>query len=304
MTRFRADFEQYKSMINLSEYASSLGYKKDKKLSSKNSVCMRNSANDKVIISVDSSSGHYIYFSVRDYSDNGTIIDFVANRKGKGWDSIISELSPWVSSAPPISNINYYQKDILASAKDTQAIINSLSQMKIALAHHYLESVRGVNHKTLASTRFSGKVLIDSRKNAIFPHVDKNGACGYEMRNKNFKGFSTGGKKCLWTSNWFKTDQRLVICESAIDSLSYYQIKGFDNDRFFSTGGTSEKTFFDEILVPSIKYFKGDIVLAVDNDDGGDRFIQQIKEESSINDFVIDRPSSRGYDWNKELTDK
>ena len=41
---------------------------------------MRSPDGDKVVIAVNGSNGHWIYFSVRDDADNGTIIDFIQNR--------------------------------------------------------------------------------------------------------------------------------------------------------------------------------------------------------------------------------
>ena len=57
--------------------------------------------------------------------------------------------------------------------------------------------------------------------NAIFPHEDEHGLCGFEKRNRNFKGFADLGEKGLWTSNVFPEDRRLVIGESAIDCISH-----------------------------------------------------------------------------------
>jgi uncharacterized protein DUF3991 len=57
--------------------------------------------------------------------------------------------------------------------------------------------------------------------NAVFPHFDKDGMCGYEIRNTNFKGYSSGGTKALWLSQEYPSDNKLVLCESAIDALSH-----------------------------------------------------------------------------------
>jgi hypothetical protein len=36
-------------------------------------------------------------------------------------------------------------------------------------------------------------VRIDSRGNAVFPHFDGAGLCGYEIKNQRFTGFAAGG---------------------------------------------------------------------------------------------------------------
>ena len=45
------------------------------------SAVMRHTNGDKIIIKRDTDA-HYVYFSVRDYGDHGTIIDFVQRRLG------------------------------------------------------------------------------------------------------------------------------------------------------------------------------------------------------------------------------
>lgn len=62
---------------------------------------------------------------------------------------------------------------------------------------------------------------IDSRGNAVFPHFDLDGLCGYEIKNRGFTGFARGGAKGLWLSNAQDGDNRLIFAESAIDALSH-----------------------------------------------------------------------------------
>jgi hypothetical protein len=76
----REELDLFKSRINLTEYASAQGYVLDRKHSSRNSVAMRGPSGDKVIIARDARDGNWIYFSVTDEEDNGTIIDFVTRR--------------------------------------------------------------------------------------------------------------------------------------------------------------------------------------------------------------------------------
>jgi len=67
------------------------------------------------------------------------------------------------------------------------------------------------------------------------PHEDEAGLCGFEKRNRNFKGFGDLGGKGLWTSNAFPEDRRLVIGESAIDCISYEVL--FPGGRYASIAG-------------------------------------------------------------------
>lgn len=70
---YRDELERFKTTINLTEYATSQGYQLDKRASSRNSVVMRHPAGDKVVIARGEDQ-HWIYFSVRDDADNGSII--------------------------------------------------------------------------------------------------------------------------------------------------------------------------------------------------------------------------------------
>ena len=90
----RTELDVFKNRINLTEYASAQGYTLDRQGSSRNSVTMRGPNRDKVIIARDDQSGDWIYFSVNDDQDNGTIIDFIAHRRGLNLDAIRKELRP------------------------------------------------------------------------------------------------------------------------------------------------------------------------------------------------------------------
>ena len=95
------EIDDFKQQINLTEYAAAQGYVLDRSESSRNSVTMRGPGGDKIIIGRDASSGHWIYFSVRDDADNGTIIDFIQNRQRLDLGGARKALRPWVGSPSP-----------------------------------------------------------------------------------------------------------------------------------------------------------------------------------------------------------
>ena len=72
--------------------------------------------------------------------------------------------------------------------------------MQDARRHPYLENERGIPGELLEIERFAGRVRIDARGNAVFPHFDRRGLCGYEIKNSDFTGFAAGGSKGLWSS--------------------------------------------------------------------------------------------------------
>lgn len=88
-----------------------------------------------------------------------------------------------------------------------------------------------------ANPRFQGRILEDTRSAAVFPYFDRDGPCGYEIKNHGLTGFAPGGEKGLWMSQARGTDTALVIAEIAIDALSYAALHPDEHARYASLGG-------------------------------------------------------------------
>jgi len=196
---YRDELERFKTAINLTEYAASQGYQLDKRASSRNSVVMRHPGGDKVVIARGEDQ-HWIYFSVRDESDNGSIIDFIQNRRRCSLADVRRELRPWIGGAVPRPALELYVPEVVPISRDRAGVIRALAGMKPLVTHRYLEEERAISRELLANPRFAGCVLVDARSNAIFPHADKDGRCGYEIKNQGFTGFAPGGEKGIWIS--------------------------------------------------------------------------------------------------------
>ena len=68
--------------------------------------------------------------------------------------------------------------------------------MKDAIdGHPYLERRRALPPALLALDRFAGRIRIDDKGNAVFPHFDAEGLSGYELKNVGFTGFASGGAR-------------------------------------------------------------------------------------------------------------
>src|SRR5689334_18171519 len=92
------ELESFKTAIDLRVYAAGQGYVLDRKESWRGSAVMRHPAGDKVVIKRDA-DGHYVYFSVRDDRDHGTIIDFTKQRLRLNFGEIRKELRPWLGKS-------------------------------------------------------------------------------------------------------------------------------------------------------------------------------------------------------------
>jgi hypothetical protein len=68
------ELERFKLDINLAEFAAAYGFPLDRRESWKGGAVMRHDNGDKIIVSRDAADRHWIYCSVRDTGDKGTII--------------------------------------------------------------------------------------------------------------------------------------------------------------------------------------------------------------------------------------
>jgi hypothetical protein len=302
------ELDDFKTHINLSEYAAAQGYVLDRRASSKNSVIMRSSAGDKIVIA-RAADQHWIYFSVRDERDNGSIIDFVKHRQHCSLGGARQELRPWLGGARQLArpHPDLFAQEIAQITRDRARVLLALARMKPLLRHRYLEEERCLPAALLKAPRFAGKLKVDFRANAVFPHADQDGPCGYEIKNRTFTGFAPGGEKGLWFSAASTGDTRLVIAESGIDALSHAALHPDAHARYASTGGAMNPSQPALIRAAIARMGQGSrIVIATDNDEGGRDLADQIEalaRETGRADLIIvrDLPPGAGQDWNDVL---
>lgn len=301
---FDSELEAFKS-IDLRAYAASQGYVLDRKESCASSAVMRHSNGDKIIIKRDV-DGHYVYFSVRDDSDHGSILDFAKRRLGLSLGAVRKELRPWIgmpsSALPPYPTLP-------KAAKDRLRVEREYMRMQDAPHHPYLVNERGIAGEVLISGRFAGTVRIDARGNAVFPHFDADGLSGYELKNRGFTGFASGGSKGLWFSNTKDDDTRLVFCESAIDALSHAALFPDDHARYASIGGKPNPRQPELIRAAAASMPAGsEIVAAMDADKAGRELAEVVRNAAALTGrvdlrFRIHEPE--GFkDWNDVLRAK
>jgi hypothetical protein len=299
-----AELDAFKTSIDLRAYAASQGYALDRRESWAGSAVMRHVNGDKLIFKRDA-DGHYVYFSVRDDRDHGTIIDFIQKRLRLSLGEIRKTLRPWVGRQatalpyPPLT----------PTPKDRMKIEKAYGRMQDAAAHPYLESERAIPAALLQTDRFAGRIRIDVRQNAIFPHFDAQGLSGYEIKNSNFTGFSPGGTKGLWISRKQPGDNRLVICESAIDALSHAVLFPEERSRYGSFAGQISPAQREWIRATAARLpLKSTIVAATDADKEGGKLADLIREAVELigrDDLahVVHRPI--GFkDWNDQLRNR
>jgi hypothetical protein len=267
------ELETFKTNIDLRAYASSVGYTIDRRESWRGSSVMRHENGDKVIVKKDHDQ-HFVYFSVRDERDNGSIIDFVMRRKHLNLGQARKELRPWIGR-PTEAQQEFPALPV--TTKDRFEVDSSFRRMEDALRHPYLENGRRIPASLLSSTRFRGRIRTDAYGNAVFPHFDLEGLCGYEIKNHEFTGFAKGGEKGLWLSHRETGDNRLVLAESAIDALSHAALFPAPGTRYASIGGQMNPRQPELISAAIARLPEGsEVIAAMDADTEGQQLAELV----------------------------
>ncbi len=305
------ELEDFKTVINLSEFAASEGFEIDRAATSRNSVGMNHPDGSKIIIA-RGTDGHWIYFSVRDPADHGSIIDFVQRRHGGTLGHVRRELRPWIGSGttplPSRPSRESFVADLAPATGDAIAVRACYEAMTPIDGYHaYLAEKRRIPPALLADERFASRIRVDHRSNAIFPHFDRDGLCGFEIKNDGFTGFAPGGTKGLWCSHIAEDDERLVIAETAIDALSYAALFGHGRTRYVSIAGQMNPNQ-PALLTAAIQKMPlgSQVIAAMDNDAAGHELAEHIKRLYSSAGcpeiaFRVDCPPTAGQDWNDAL---
>ena len=298
------ELEAFKREIDLRQFAVSLGYEVDRRESWRGSTVLRRGA-DKIVVKRNA-NGHYVFFSVREDNDHGTVIDFVQRRQNLSLGAVRQFLRPWISgpaSPPPFPALE-------PTGPDRMRVECAYRRMANVQRNPYLERDRCVPAAVLLSPRFAGRVRMDSRGNTVFPHFDAAGLCGYEIKNRGFTGFAAGGQKGLRFSHTRRDDRRLILTESAIDALSHAALfpDAEDQTRYASLGGTPSRRQVGLLQAATAKLPQGaEFVAAFDADPAGRRLAGEIRQivanvasttERSGLIFNSHLPMEEGEDWN------
>jgi hypothetical protein len=302
-----SELNRFKRDVHLLRYAVERhGYQRDPLKSSLFSHVLGHPTSGDKIIARRDTDGHWTYFSVRDEHDNGTVIDFVLHRPpSNSLGDVRKELRQWLGTAPP-DRAEWQALACPAPTPNLKRTQDAFEAGRLTKTSWYLES-RGLRRETLSGPRFAGTWRIGARDNVLFPHHDDTGALtGFEMKNRGFTGFSTGGTKSAWQSNTLPTDRALVVAESAIDALSYYQLHTPESEdyRYLSTAGAPSAAQFRLLDRLCAQLPAGWVVVAaVDRDAGGDWLAQHLEWITGRHQHLSFQRHSpeREKDWNDVL---
>ena len=218
-------------------------------------------------------------------------------------EAIRKELRPLINQ-PSVTAAPY--SPLPKTSRDRIRVETEYSRSEAVIRHAYLENHRAISARTIGSDRFTNRIHKDHRGNAMFPHFDADGLCGFELKNVDFTGFSAGGVKGLWLSQSKAEDSRLLLAESAIDALSHATLYPDTEARYVSIGGQVNPRQPLLIAAATSRMPEGsEIIAAMDADEQGRKLAAVVKkavESFGRSDlrFVMIEPF--GFkDWNEDL---
>ncbi len=302
--RSRADELEDMKRIDLRQYAAARGFVFDRKHSSRSSAVMRHPNGDKLIIAKNA-QGQYVYFNAVG-DDSGTIIDLIQSRDRVSLGEVRKLLRPWLGRDPaPLRNLPTLPLELQPSEHNAaQVLAEWMKARPIGKTHPYLEDERKIPRDVLCHPIFHDRIRRDERRNALFAHFNQAGLCGMEIKNRGWTGFAPGGVKGLACSRPRPDDREMVVCETAIDMLSYAALKGIHGRRFFSTAGQISPMQAECLRSAFRNMPQGStVVLAFDHDDGGKTLAVQVREALAPTGCPLteDFPQMPGADWNDVL---
>jgi hypothetical protein len=239
-------------------------------------------------------------FSVRDDSDNGTVVDFLQRRWQMSLGTVRKELRGWLRVDRPRVPIELYRPSVQLQERDEAAAAAAYSSARPTRCH-YLED-RGISREVAADRRFVGAYRLGERGNVLFPLRDPATGLvvGFEVKNKGFTSFASGGRKTFWMSDARDDDDRLVVVESSIDAFSYHQLFPHQHARYLSTAGAVGPEALALVGAAIASMPAGaEIVSATDADEGGEKLHRQI--EVAAGRPLRRHASPLPKDWNDYL---
>jgi hypothetical protein len=186
--------------------------------------------------------------------------------------------------------------DLTRDPRHKQLRLPAASLAHLARVHRYLTG-RGLSASILAPLIEAGKLYADARGNAVFLMVAGKAqrAIGAELRGtgkRAWRGLAPGTHKdagYFWIG--IRGSSKIVLCESAIDAISCYQLHG--QCICISTAGVRPQApWLDPLMARGY-----DIYCGFDNDQPGEAAASQM----TLRHPSIQRLRPTAHDWNDQL---
>jgi hypothetical protein len=306
-------YDELRARISLMEFAQAHGYV----LNRRKGLCwpvLQHATGDRVIIVNPNHPGNDGYFNPNDDRDRGTLIHFVTHRLG--WlfpqDPTLSTsgnvnriLHDWLQL--PYHERRYLAKTALPSrhgSKVEMSVCNPALLTPLTDIGWLRE--RGILRETLEVPLFRNRIMQyrnGTHVNIAFPYrIHPDGEIvGAELRNHTFKGHMPGSRKSvsIWSSAMLPDTRRIMVCESALDALSHYQL--------FEDASMGYASFGGQLTLGQIKAIRTltetapgsplQLVIGVDQDTKGAQYAEMLTEAFP----KAERIYAEGKDFNEML---
>ena len=292
------ELDRFKRDIDLVDYAQRQGYEVKKE--GRRGDWHQLEKEGEVLI-VTRKDDHQVYLNTGDDRDKGSVIDFAKTRGGDGrglnLGQVRQQLREYLNDGPaparayasvpdvvrlnalPVGDPN--QERQAEEDRRTRLISEVLGVKKELTDRSYLHS-RGIEDKTIDNPAFQGRIFTaqqNEHRNTAFPLYNENGLASVEQKNEHYKSLLPLPKNGVWVShptNGKDTPvERIVVSESAIDSLSHHQLKHAQDNKntiYIATSGTPTEAQVALIQRVIDKQEPKEVVLANDRDAGGRQF--------------------------------
>ena len=235
------------------------------------------------------------FFNWQNGQGGGGAIDLVMHLAG--WDA--RQAVEWLGCHDGSQVAGSNSATALRCTSRRQLCLPPSSPAHLERVRQYLRQRRCLSEKILASLIDGGKLYGDGRGNAVFLMVagKPNRAIGAELRgtgSRVWRGLAPGTRRdagYFWIGN--TSSQRIVLCESAIDAISCFQLQPCGDCICISTAGVrATAPWLDPLLNRGYQLYCG-----FDADEAGERASQRM----SIRHPSVQRLRPPQHDWNDAL---
>ena len=313
----KSDLERIKREVNLIQHVSSMGYVLDKVKSSKTWAVMEKEGDKILIKNSPNQNGHWMYKSLVDDQDKGTIVDFMQKR-GFTYQSICGLSSHHLDDRMLKDQqcLSQEIQDVSASRCIAQ---EAFEKVKVHEKNNYLHC-RGIDRSTYE--HYPSVKVGDQAVFALYKDLDHHGkgvmcstiSYGFDSKGSiSEDGFVNSAKyfqKGLPRGLSVLVDpdipvKAIVVTESPIDALSHKQIHKDDGSTMYiSTCGSLSEGIKKELetVLGHAKAVGLPVTLAFDNDPAGRKMHKVVSELAGVNQLICkDSIPTRYKDWSQEL---
>ncbi len=266
--------QELRSNVSIVELASHYGYETNTQKGRSRPVLEHPGYKDTIIIKNPQDAAQQIYQRAGDFTDSGTIIDFIRNRLSTVFSTfnragenefrnITSVLYDYLRIDPMHVAQNRRVAAALSDEGTRQPFAKDQFDLRALESTNYLTK-RNIAPETLGRPEFEGKIFgqvtyFDQAQghtvpypvakeqpdqkymlytNVAFPYYNglSSDIVGLELRNENLKMHAPGSERInsVFMSNQPVKPERFFIMESAIDALSHQQLRNIRGDKEFN----------------------------------------------------------------------